>query len=153
VDADLPVTQVLTLDAVMDQLVTQQRQTVFLIGGFAGVALLLALIGLYGLMAYSVAQRTTEIGIRQAIGARRADILRMVFGQAIRLSLMGIAAGAVAAAALTRLISGLLFRVSATDPPTFAGIALLFLAVSMLAAYVPARRATRIDPLDAMRAR
>jgi putative ABC transport system permease protein len=152
VDADLPVTQMLTLDAVMEQLLTQQRQTMFLIGGFAGVALLLALIGLYGLMAYSVAQRTTEIGIRQAIGARRADILRMVFGQAIRLSLIGIAAGAIAAVALTQLLTGLLFHVSATDPPTFAAIALLFLAVSILAAYIPARRATRINPLDAMRA-
>jgi predicted permease len=153
VDADLPVTQILTLDAVMDQLLTQQRQTMFLIGGFAGVALLLALIGLYGLMAYTVAQRTTEIGIRQAIGARRGDILRMVFGQAIALCLIGIAAGAGAAVALTHLMTGLLFHVSATDPPTFAGIALLFLAVSLLATYIPARRATRIDPLHAMRAR
>jgi ABC-type antimicrobial peptide transport system permease subunit len=138
---------------VMDQLLTQQRQTMFLIGGFAFVALLLAIIGLYGLMAYSVAQRTIEIGIRQAIGARRADVLRMVFGHAIRLTLAGIGAGIVAAVALTRLISGLLFHVSTADPPTFAGIALLFLAVSMLATYVPARRATRINPLEAMRSR
>jgi predicted permease len=153
VDADLPVTQISTLDAVMDQLLTQQRQTMFLIGGFACVALLLAIIGLYGLMAYSVAQRTIEIGIRQAIGARRADVLRMVFGHAIRLSLVGIGAGIVAAVALTRLVSGLLFHVSTADPPTFAGIALLFLAVSMLATYIPARRATRINPLEAMRSR
>jgi putative ABC transport system permease protein len=152
-DGDLPVTQIMTLDAVMDQLLTQQRQTVFLIGGFAGVAWLLALIGLYGLMAYSVAQRTMEIGIRQAIGARRIDVLRMVFGQAMRLSLIGISAGVIAALGLTRLISGLLFHVSTADPSTFAGIALLFLGVSLLAAYIPARRATRIDPLDAIRAR
>jgi len=152
-DADLPVTQMLTVDAVVDQLLTQQRQTMFLIGGFAGIALLLALIGLYGLMAYSVAQRTMEIGIRQAIGAGRASILRMVFGQAIRLSLIGIGAGCVAAIGITQLMTGLLFRVSAADPPTFAVIALLFLAVSLLATYIPARRATQIDPLVAMRAR
>jgi putative ABC transport system permease protein len=152
-DADLPVTQMLTVDAVMEQLLTQQRQTMFLIGGFAGIALLLALIGLYGLMAYSVAQRTMEIGIRQAIGAGRSGILRMVFGQAIRLSLIGVGTGSIAAVAIMQLMAGLLFHVSAVDPPTFAGIALLFLAVSLLATYVPARRATRIDPLIAMQAR
>ena len=153
VDADLPVTNILTVEAVMDQQLLQQRETMFLIGGFAAVALLLAVIGLYGLMAYSVAQRTTEIGIRQAIGARRADILQMVFGQAVRLSLIGIGAGAIAAVAMTRLISGLLFHISATDPLTFVAIALVFLSVAMLATYLPARRATRVDPLEAMRAR
>src|ERR1700729_3072390 len=104
-------------------------------------------------MAYSVAQRTMEIGIRQAIGAGRGSILRMVFGQAIRLSLIGIGAGCIAAIGITQLMTGLLFRVSAADPPTFAVIALLFLAVSLLATYIPARRATQIDPLVAMRAR
>ena len=152
-DADLPVTQTITVDAVMDQLLTQQRQTMFLIGGFAGIALVLALIGLYALMAYSVTQRTTEIGIRQAIGAGRADILRMVFKQAIRLSLLGIGIGSAAAIAIMQLMAGLLFHVSAADPPTFAIIALLFLAVSLLATYIPARRATRIDPMVATRAR
>jgi putative ABC transport system permease protein len=152
-DADLPVTQMMTVDAAVDQLLTQQRQTMFLIGGFAGIALLLALIGLYGLMAYTVAQRTVEIGIRQAIGAGRAGILRMVFGQAIRLSLIGIGAGSVVAIGVMQLMTGLLFRVSAADPPTFAAIALLFLAVSLLATYIPARRATQIDPLVAMRPR
>jgi predicted permease len=153
VDKDLPVTNVQTVDALMDTQLTQQRQTMFLIGGFAAVALLLALIGLYGVMAYTVAQRHTEIGIRQAIGAQRGDILRLVFGQAVRLSLVGIAAGGIAALALTRLISQMLFQVSPTDPVIFGGIALLFLTVAMLATYIPAWRATRVDPLEAMRMR
>jgi ABC-type antimicrobial peptide transport system permease subunit len=125
----------------------------YLIGGFAAVSLLLAVIGLYGVMSYAVAQRTTEIGIRQAIGAQRGDILRLVFGQAIRLSLAGIAAGAVAALALTRLIGQMLYHVGATDPLTFVAVATLFLLVAMLASYVPAWRATRVDPLEALRSR
>ena len=153
VDRELPVTNLQTVDALMDSVLTQPRQTMFLIGGFAAVALLLALIGLYGVMAYSVAQRTTEIGIRQAIGAQRGDILRLVFGQAVRLSVLGIGAGAIAAIGLTRLISGMLFHVSATDPPTFGAIAVLFLAITMLATYIPAWRATRVDPLEALRTR
>lgn len=152
-DHDLPVTNLMTVDAMMEQQLTQQRQTMYLIGGFASIAMLLAVIGLYGLMAYSVAQRTVEMGIRQAIGAQRSDIMGLVFGQAVRLSLAGIGAGIVAAMMLTRLVSNLLFRVSATDPATFAAIAALFLGVSMLATYVPAWRATRVDPLEAMRAR
>jgi len=153
VDKDIPVTNLQTVDALMDAQLTGQRQTMFLIGGFAAVALLLAVIGLYGVMAYSVAQRTTEIGIRQAIGARRGDILRLVFGQAVRLSLAGIAAGALAAVGLTQLISGMLFHIGATDPFTFGAIAVLFLAVAMLATYIPAWRATRVDPLEALRSR
>jgi putative ABC transport system permease protein len=153
VDKDLPVTNLQTVDALMAAQVTQERQTVLLIGGFAAVALLLALIGLYGVMAYSVAQRTAEIGIRQAVGAQRGDILRLVFGQAVRVSLAGIAIGIVGAAGLTRLLAGMLFHVSATDPATFAATAMLFLAVAMLAAYVPAWRATRVDPVEALRQR
>jgi putative ABC transport system permease protein len=133
----------------------ERRQTMYLITGFAAVAMLLAVIGLYGVMAYSVAQRTTEIGIRQAIGAQRADILRMVLGQGMRLSLAGIAVGTGAALGLTRLIASLitkmLFHVSATDPRTYAAIALLFLVVALSATYVPAWRATRVDPLAALR--
>jgi putative ABC transport system permease protein len=153
VDPNLPVTGVLTMDEMMGTLVSQPRQTMFLIAGFAGVSLLLAVIGLYGVMAYAVAQRTTEIGIRQAIGAQRSDILRLVFGQAIRLSLAGIAAGAVAALLLTRLIGRILYHVGATDPLTFGAVALLFLLVAMAASYIPAWRATRVDPLEALRSR
>jgi ABC-type antimicrobial peptide transport system permease subunit len=98
-----------------------------------------------------VAQRTTEIGIRQAIGAQRGDILRLVMGQALRLSLAGIAVGVMAAAGLTRLIAGMLYHTSATDPATYIGISLLFLTVALAASYLPAWRATRIDPMAALR--
>ena len=153
VDRDLPVVNTRTVEEVVDNTLSQRRQTMYLIAGFAAVALLLAVVGLYGVMSYSVVQRTTEIGIRQAIGAQRADILRMVLGQGLRLSLAGIGIGAVAASALTRLISKMLFHVSATDPLTFASISILFLAVALAASYLPAFRATRVDPLEALRYR
>ena len=104
-------------------------------------------------MAYSVAQRTTEIGIRQAIGAQPSDILRLVFSQAVRLSLIGIGTGVLASVILTRLIAGLLFHVSSTDPVVFGAIALTFLVVAMLATYIPAWRATHVDPVEALRSR
>jgi putative ABC transport system permease protein len=155
VDKDQPVTGLQTLEDAVAATLLERRQTMYLITGFAAVAMLLAVIGLYGVMAYSVAQRTTEIGIRQAIGAQRADILRMVLGQGLRLSLAGIAVGTGAAIGLTRLIASLiskmLFHVSATDPLTYGAIALLFLAVALAATYVPAWRATRVDPLAALR--
>jgi putative ABC transport system permease protein len=152
-DRDLPVVNVRTLEDVVDQTLTQRRHVLYVIGGFAAAALLLAAIGLYGVMAYSVAQRTAEIGIRQAIGARRSDILAMVLGQGLRLSLIGLAAGALASAAMTRLISGMLYHVSATDPAAFAVVSLVFLVVALAASYLPARRATRVDPLQALRSR
>ena len=153
VDKDQPVTALQTLEEAVDLTLQERRRTLYLISGFAAVALLLAVIGLYGVMAYSVAQRTTEIGIRQAIGAQRADILRMVMGQGMRLSLAGIVVGTAAAAGLTRFIAKLLFHVTATDPATYAGIALLFLTVALAATYIPAWRATRVDPLEALRYR
>ena len=124
---------------------------VILLGSFAGVALLLALIGIYGIIAYSVAQRTQELGIRRALGAQQSDILRLVVGQGLRLALVGIAVGIAGALALTRLMKALLFHVSATDPATFAIVAALFLLVALAASYIPARRATRIDPMAALR--
>ncbi|HXB73966.1 MAG TPA: ABC transporter permease [Candidatus Acidoferrales bacterium] len=155
VDKDQPVTGVQTLEDAVAVTLQERRQTMYLISGFAAIAMLLAVIGLYGVMAYSVAQRTKEIGIRQAIGAQRADILRMVLGQGMRLSLAGIAVGTAAAVGLTRLIASLidkmLFHVSATDPLTYAAIALLFLVVALAATYIPAWRATRVDPLAALR--
>jgi len=153
VDKDLPVTDVETLERHLSKTLSEPRQTMFLIASFAVVALLLAVIGLYGVMAYAVSQRTGEIGIRQAVGAQRGDILRLILTQGIRLSVAGIVLGAIASLALTRLISGMLYRVSATDPVTFAGIAFLFLAVALAASYVPAYRATRVDPLEALRQR
>jgi predicted permease len=153
VDRDLAVTDVQAMEDVVADAMLQRRETMYLIAGFAALALVLAVIGLYGVMAYSVAQRTAEIGIRQAIGARRADILRMVIGQGLRLSLAGVVLGALAAAMLTRLMERMLFQVSATDPATFAAIAGIFLTVGMAASFVPAWRATRIGPLDALRER
>jgi putative ABC transport system permease protein len=153
VDRDLAVTDVQPMEDVVADAMLQRRETMYLIAGFAALALVLAVIGLYGVMAYSVAQRTAEIGIRQAIGARRADILRMVIGQGLRLSLAGVVLGALAAVLLTRLMERMLFQVSATDPGTFVAIAGIFLVVGLAASFVPAWRATRIGPLDALRER
>lgn len=150
-DRDLPVTGLRTAVELLDIQLAQSREILYLIGGFAGIALLLAVTGLYGSMAYSVAQRTTEIGIRQAIGANRGDILRLVVLQAIRLAIFGTAAGGLAAFFATRLLSTLLFQVKATDPAAFGGISLLFLAVALAASAIPAWQATRVDPMKALR--
>jgi predicted permease len=153
VDRNQAVTGVRTLEEFLSSAFSERRQTLYLIGGFAAVALLLALIGLYGVMSFTVAQRAGEIGVRQAIGAQRRDILRMIVKQAFGLSAAGIVAGGLAALWMTRFLSGMLFRVSATDPVIFAGIALLFLATALAASLVPAWRATRIDPANVLRGR
>jgi putative ABC transport system permease protein len=118
---------------------------------FSGLALLLAAVGLYGVMSYLVAQRTHEIGIRLALGAQASDVLKLIVGQGMALALLGVGLGLGAALALTRLMARLLYGVSATDPLTFAVVALLLSLIALLACYVPARRATRIDPLVALR--
>jgi ABC-type antimicrobial peptide transport system permease subunit len=151
VDRDLPVVNPRTTEELLDGVLAQRRQTMYVVAGFAVVALLLAVVGLYGVMAYSVAQRTAEIGIRQAIGAQRGDILRMVMAQALRLSLAGIGVGVMASAILTRLIAKMLYQTSATDPATYLAISILFLAIALAASYLPAWRATRIDPMAALR--
>jgi ABC-type antimicrobial peptide transport system permease subunit len=124
---------------------------VTLLGSFAAVALLLAVIGIYGVISYSVVQRTQEMGIRRALGAQQSDILRLVMGQCLGLSLAGIATGIAGALALTHVMESLLFQVSTTDPATFVSVAVLFLLVALSASYVPARRATRIEPMSALR--
>ena len=118
---------------------------------FASVAMLLAAIGLYGVMSYSVAQRTKEIGIRMALGAQRPDVLALVVKQGMALVFVGIAAGTILSLATTRLISGMLFGITATDPLTFAGVAALLSVVAFLANYLPARRAASVDPMVALR--
>ncbi len=150
-DKDQAISAVQTLDKLVDEQVGQRRLLVILLGSFAGVALLLALIGIYGAVAYSVAQRTKEMGIRSALGAQQPDILRLVVTQGFRLALAGVALGLAGAYALARLMESLLFHVSATDLPTFVGVALLFLLVALAASYIPARRATQIDPITALR--
>ena len=150
-DPDQPVALVRSMDDLVEEQVGQRRLLVILLGSFAGVALFLALIGIYGIIAYSVAQRTQEMGIRRALGAQQSDILRLVVGQGFRLALAGVVVGIAGALGLTRLMATLLFHVSATDPATFVIVAALFLFVALAASYIPARRATRIDPMAALR--
>ncbi len=150
-DRDQAISAVRSMDDLVEEQVGQRRLLVMLLGSFAGVAVLLALMGIYGVIAYSVAQRTREMGIRRALGAQQSDILRLVVAQGFGLALAGVAVGLGGAYGLTRLMESLLFHVSATDPATFVGVALLFLFVAVAASYIPARRATRIDPMAALR--
>jgi putative ABC transport system permease protein len=150
-DPDLPIINVRTMSEVVSRSVWQPRLYTILFGVFAAVALALASIGVYGVMAYSVSERTREIGVRVALGAQRRDVLKLVVAQGMTLTLIGAGIGLGAALALTRLMQTLLFEVSATDPLTFAGLAALLSAVAMLACYLPARRAAKVDPMIALR--
>ena len=151
IDRDQPITAVKTMDEIVEESEGQRRSIMILLGIFAGAALLLAVIGIYGVIAYSVARRTKELGIRRALGAQQGDIVRLVLARALGLTLTGVLFGFGGAVALTRVMKNLLFQVSPTDPLTFAGIALLLIFVALAASYVPARRATHIDPMSALR--
>jgi putative ABC transport system permease protein len=151
VDKNQPVSRIQTMDQILSDSVARRRLYVVLLGVFAGVALLLAATGIYGVVSYSVSQRTREIGIRVAMGAERVDVVRLVIAQAAKLALAGEVIGILVALALTRLMASLLFGVSAADPLTFASVAIALTAVALAACYVPARRATRVDPMVALR--
>jgi predicted permease len=150
-DSNLPVFGVRTLSQQIDRQVFQERLVARLAGFFGALALMLACIGLYGLVSYEVARRTREIGIRTALGAEKVDVLRLVLGQGMRLTAAGAMLGIALALGLTRYAKSLLFGVGASDPVTFAAVTLLLMGVTLLACYVPARRAARVDPVVALR--
>jgi predicted permease len=151
VDPDLPLANIATLETLVDGSMTQQRFAMFVLGAFGALALLLASIGMYGVISYSTMQRTPEIGIRMALGAQRRNVLAMVLGHGSRLAGLGIAIGLIAALAMGHTMASFLYGVQASDPLTLAGVSLLLLAVALLACYVPARRAMRTDPVIALR--
>jgi putative ABC transport system permease protein len=139
------------MESMVSASVAQPRFYLLLFGIFAALALFLAAVGIYGVLSYSVTQRMHEIGIRLALGAKSSDVIKLVVGQGMMLALIGVAIGLIVAFILTRLMSSLLYGVSATDPVTFVALALLLTAVALLASYIPARRATKVDPMIALR--
>jgi putative ABC transport system permease protein len=151
VDPNQPVFNVNMMEQVLADSLASQRLSMLLLSIFAGVALILAAVGIYGVMSYTVIQRTHEIGIRMALGARVVDVLQLILGHAMLLVLIGIMIGLVGAFAVTRVMASLLYGVSATDPLTFGGVSLLLAAIALVACLIPARRATRVDPMVALR--
>jgi predicted permease len=151
IDKDQPITGAQTLEQLVANATAQRRFSMLLLTAFSATALILAIVGIYGALAYSVAQRTAELGVRMALGADRADILTMVVRQGLSLALAGVVLGVAGAMLLTRVMSSMLYKVSAGDPATFVLSAALFLAVASLASYLPARRATQVDPTEALR--
>jgi putative ABC transport system permease protein len=152
IDPQLPLAQARTMQELLGQSVAEPRFRTTLLGLFAATALLLAAVGIYGILSYTVGQRTQEMGIRMALGASRRDVLALVLKQGMALAAGGVAIGLIAALALSRVLAGLLFGVAPTDAATFAAVSLVMVAAALLACYVPARRATRVDPMVALRA-
>jgi len=151
IDLQLPIANIKTLDDRIEVAMGESRFRTTLIALFAVVALVLACVGVYGVISYSVSRRTHEIGVRVALGAQQTDVLKMVLRQGLVFAFVGVALGLAGASALTKLISTLLFRVSANDPVTFVSVAAVIVAVAFIACYIPARRATKVDPLVALR--
>jgi putative ABC transport system permease protein len=151
IDKNLPVTDFQSFPDVLGASVAQDRFRTLLMASFSAIALLLAAVGIFGVISYSASQRTREIGIRMALGAERGDVLRMVVGQGLRLALIGVAVGVAGALALTRFLSSMLYGVTPTDPITFIGVSLILIAVALVACYIPARRAAKVDPMVALR--
>jgi putative ABC transport system permease protein len=150
-DSNLAISNVQSADELVAASVAEPRFTLLLLGMFAGLALILAAVGIYGVMSYSVTQRTHEIGLRMALGASTSDVLKLVVGQGALLTVAGVGLGLVGAFGVTRLMEGLLFGVSPTDVATYASIALLLVGVALAASFVPARRAAKVDPMVALR--
>ncbi len=151
VDPDQPVTSIMTMDHVLDESLGDQRFYMQLLGIFAGIAVLLSAVGIYGVMSYTVSERTHEIGIRMALGAERSDVLRLIARLWLKLTCIGVAIGAALAFGLTRLISTVLFGVKPSDPLTYAAVALGLAVIALIACYIPARRAMKVDPNVALR--
>jgi putative ABC transport system permease protein len=151
IDPDQPIYNIRTMEEIRGESVAPQRLNLLLLSIFAGIAFVLAVVGIYGVMSYAVTQRTHEIGIRMAIGAQPRDVFRMILGQGMLLTIVGMAAGLVLAFVLTRLMATMLFGVKPTDPVTFAGVAVLLAAVALIACYIPGRRATKVDPVHSLR--
>jgi putative ABC transport system permease protein len=151
VDPDQPVSNVATMAEVLGEEAAQRRMGMIMLVGFAALALLLASLGIYGVLAYFVTQHTNEIGIRQALGATPRNILFLVLKKGMSLTLLGVGLGLIAAFALTRLMRSMLFGVNASDPLTFVAVPVVLVAVALLACYLPARRATKVDPEVALR--
>jgi len=151
IDKDLPLADVASMEEMMSESVAQPRLETVLFAIFGGLAMLLAAVGIYGVMSYSVSQRTAEIGVRLALGADRGNVLALICKQGLRLAAIGLSGGVLLALGVTRLMATLLFGVSPTDPLTFVTIVILLALVALLACYVPARRATKVDPMVALR--
>jgi ABC-type antimicrobial peptide transport system permease subunit len=150
-EKDQVISEIETLDAHLSDMLAPQRFGLVMLGLFAGIALTLAAVGIYGLLQYSTTQQTHDIGIRMALGARRADVLRAVLGHGLRLTLVGVALGLAGALALTRFLSHLLYGVPPTDPLTYVGVSVLMISIALLASYLPARRAAGVDPMVSLR--